>query len=388
MKSSILSPARLAANRLNGGKSQGPRTVAGKARSSRNALRTGRHATFTAGAEKLAGLSLAELHEDPKQLAQLRRGLEESFHPATPAEALMVEDLALLRWQRYRLERAQTARVAHRLENLELQCLRRSLYGNYRTHAHICGPEMSLGLIWGDDSPAKFQKLLEYLEEVLEAHRLGKLRADDATLGFVYGKVPSVRGTEICALLEQNEQDERLHAAAPPQEEVTLELQAEPDYTGTPEGRIEVRNAQIRRAILEEIANVVQDYQLFRRMHVEVTPAMRDECLAPTVAERWLISQLSQVDRQIERKTLLLLQMQRERQNAEGEEEEENSRVEESAAPPCEAAFSSTQNEPKAAANKGHGKKRTQKRTQSPARDMAEPADNKWDTVKEAPSSG
>ncbi len=381
--------------------------MAGKARSSRNALRTGRYATFTASAQKLAGLSLAELHEDPKQLAQLRRGLEESFHPATAAEALVVEDLALLRWQRYRLERAQTARVAHRLENLELQSLRRSLHGNYRTHAHICRPEVEMGLIWGDDSPAKFTKLLEYLEGMLMAHQAGTLRADGALLEFVYGKVHSLRGAEIIALLRQNEEAELSHAQpAPGDASAAGDAPAEPgaapaagasepfdpDDPNLPEEdawKIDVvmRNSNIRRALLDEISNVAQDYQLFRRMHVDVTPAMRDECLAPAPEDRWLVSQLNQVDRQIERKTLLLLQMQRERQNAE-REEEENNRAEDEAAPPSEAASSSTPNEPEAAGHKGHNKKRTQVRSASAGLDPAEPADKKGDTAKKATRSG
>jgi len=35
-------------------------------------------------------------------------------------------------------------------------------------------------------------------------------------------------------------------------------------------------------------------------------PAMRDECLAPTADQRWLNREMNQIDRQIERKTLLL----------------------------------------------------------------------------------
>jgi len=60
-----------------------------------------------------------------------------------------------------------------------------------------------------------------------------------------------------------------------------------------------------------EISNVTQEYHLYIRKYVEVTPTMRGECLAPTADQCWLMRELNTIDRQIARKTRLLLQMQK-----------------------------------------------------------------------------
>ncbi|MGH9452530.1 MAG: hypothetical protein ACRD2O_01000 [Terriglobia bacterium] len=66
----------------------------------------------------------------------------------------------------------------------------------------------------------------------------------------------------------------------------------------------------VGRELLAEICNISQQYQLFIREHVEITPTMREECLAPTAEQRWLMRQMNSTDRQIERKTRLLLEVQ------------------------------------------------------------------------------
>ena len=66
----------------------------------------------------------------------------------------------------------------------------------------------------------------------------------------------------------------------------------------------------VGRELLAEICNISQQYQLFIREHVEITPTMRAECRAPTADQRWLMRQMNSIDRQIERKTRLLLEVQ------------------------------------------------------------------------------
>ena len=50
---------------------------------------------------------------------------------------------------------------------------------------------------------------------------------------------------------------------------------------------------------------------LYIRKYVEVTPVMREECLAPTAQQRWLMREMNMIDRQISQKTRLLLEMER-----------------------------------------------------------------------------
>ena len=84
-------PELQAASRVNGRESPGPRTAEGKQRSSRNALKHGCYSQFLFE-------SMEALGEDPQDFVQLRDGLLQSHQPASPAEALLVEDLALRTW--------------------------------------------------------------------------------------------------------------------------------------------------------------------------------------------------------------------------------------------------------------------------------------------------
>lgn len=53
------------------------------------------------------------------------------------------------------------------------------------------------------------------------------------------------------------------------------------------------------------------EYELFLREHVEVSEAARDACLAPTDPRwTWILRQDNYLDRQLERKTRLLLMLQ------------------------------------------------------------------------------
>jgi hypothetical protein len=91
-----LSPRKLAANRANAGKSTGPKTPEGKARSSGNALKHGllaSHVVPTSGG----------LHEDSEAFDHLLDQLTLEFQPADTTEQLLVERIAACYW---RLRRA------------------------------------------------------------------------------------------------------------------------------------------------------------------------------------------------------------------------------------------------------------------------------------------
>ena len=85
-----LSERRRRTARINGAKSRGPITAAGKARSSRNAVKHGLRS---------AGIFLEEL---PPDFAEESRKLIGSMNPATPLERDLAQDIALAS---YRLDR-------------------------------------------------------------------------------------------------------------------------------------------------------------------------------------------------------------------------------------------------------------------------------------------
>ncbi len=81
--------------------STGPRTEAGKAASSQNALRHG-----------LASGTLLIPGEDPEQFAALRDGLFTHYQPAGVIETLLVEDMARHHWLKDRALRLQGEALA------------------------------------------------------------------------------------------------------------------------------------------------------------------------------------------------------------------------------------------------------------------------------------
>ena len=102
----VLTPASLEARRQNAQKSTGPRTPEGKERAALNS-------PFLApAAGRPLRRSMRALGESPLQFRRLLAGLIASHQPATPSEMMLVEDLAGLRWQRLRCERARLGKLA------------------------------------------------------------------------------------------------------------------------------------------------------------------------------------------------------------------------------------------------------------------------------------
>ena len=85
---------QIEANRRNSQKSTGPRSIAGKALSSMNALKSG----IDAKSEIIRG-------EDPNLLDLLKASYYESLHPARPEEAVFVDAIISADWLLRRLRK-------------------------------------------------------------------------------------------------------------------------------------------------------------------------------------------------------------------------------------------------------------------------------------------
>jgi hypothetical protein len=105
------SPAKLAANRSNALQSTGPRTPAGKARSSKNALRHGVYSVLPV----VPGL---EWNEDWETH---RAGILKSLAPEGTLEDALAERVALCLWRLNRVHRYETAVTSVGLERIEDQ---------------------------------------------------------------------------------------------------------------------------------------------------------------------------------------------------------------------------------------------------------------------------
>ncbi len=101
--------SRAEAARINGAKSRGPKTEAGKAVSSQNAL----HHGITAAQIVIRG-------EDPAEFEELLADLVTTYGPATPVEHDLIAEMAAARWRLRRLPRMERAifeSTYHRVQN-------------------------------------------------------------------------------------------------------------------------------------------------------------------------------------------------------------------------------------------------------------------------------
>jgi hypothetical protein len=97
----VSSPAQITANRANAQFSTGPRSVEGKAATSRNSLKFGVHAQ-----------SMLIPGEDPEELATLTADYHRDLQPQGAVETALVETLIRCDWMRRRLYRIEAEVIA------------------------------------------------------------------------------------------------------------------------------------------------------------------------------------------------------------------------------------------------------------------------------------
>lgn len=137
-------PARTTSNRRNSLRSTGPRSAAGKAVSSRNAVRHGGYSD-----------AITILGEDPAAFAALLREMEGALTPAGPLERRLVARLASLWWRIGRVQRAEGEGLKNCVEEARY-CLGRSrlMYSDpLEEVVHKPAPDYSeptyIGFSWG-----------------------------------------------------------------------------------------------------------------------------------------------------------------------------------------------------------------------------------------------
>ena len=290
LKTREVTPRMAEANRQNAQKSTGPRTPEGKQNVAYNALRDGFYG-------KPCLPFMLALGEDPEEYQEIRAGLAQSFHPFTPAQHMLVEDMAMLRWEKRRNQRTQAAAIDAELQDLDidLEELRSQRDRENSAMSFDRAEVEEKGLINMPDCPGKFRQIRDSLELLLEQVNRKQFEIDPSnTLDLLYGHQPSLRGNFL-----RNRFD--LHLTRKP----------------TP-----AEYEQLRGAVIDELMEWTQRYLTYIRRHMEITPARRGLCFIPT-EERWklLLRQEESIDRQLERKTRLLWAMQEEDRKRRGDEE-------------------------------------------------------------------
>lgn len=325
-------------------KSTGPRTLAGKARVSKNGVTHGRSAGKTESHLMALRASMLELGEDPEEFSNLHEGIVASFRPSNRAQEALAREIAWLHWERQRLERAQAALFARRIQELEIQRQRKSLEISQKISAQLPAAQMEIGYLWADESPEKFQKLLELLDQLKQCVDAGVFTGAETYIDWIYGPVSTARGAMIKVLFAQlagipslnaapeddnSDEEPAMAGETGPEDEspqsitepLAVAAAADDPADGEPRdfdsGRSDADIAQhvavmqLRRELEAEIASVTQQYWLYQRQYVDVTPTMRAECLVPTIEQRWLMRQLAIIDRNVDRKVRLMIDQKR-----------------------------------------------------------------------------
>jgi hypothetical protein len=103
--------------RINGAKSRGPITPAGRAKSSRNSLRHG-----------LSAKSVVLPYEDAEQFEQLLEAYVDQFDPRTAVEMELVEAIAVARWRLRRTREVETSLLSTELERRKDDIAKQPVY--------------------------------------------------------------------------------------------------------------------------------------------------------------------------------------------------------------------------------------------------------------------
>ncbi len=193
MSDPFTTEARRTANRQNAQQSTGPRTAAGKARSSQNAFR---HGAYSQPRLRV----LEEFGEESEDYRELLAGTLESCPPANPLERELIEDIARLRWERRRLGRAKDAKARTRLDALQLEWQRRKVQMEYEYSTAPPEQTLAFGLRRLPDSLGKYRDLLALLDVLETQIAAGDFSAETGKLfQGLWGVQPTLRGVEILA---------------------------------------------------------------------------------------------------------------------------------------------------------------------------------------------
>ena len=181
-RSKPLTDKEMEARRENAQKSTGPRTEMGKERVRANAVKSGYHA------DKIAYQAMIALGEDPREYAATYALLYEEMAPQNGGQVLVVEDVAVMRWQQNRNQRGQAGLIGKQLE--ELTRRRNKQWLSYERTLDDTPQEQVIahGIACLADSKGKYERIMDLFEIAFEQAQKGKYDDADMVLTIVYGK--------------------------------------------------------------------------------------------------------------------------------------------------------------------------------------------------------
>jgi len=281
-RSKPMSTKELKARRENAKKSTGPRTEMGKARVSANALKHGYHA------DKIAYQAMIALGEDPEEFAFIYNTLVQSEAPQNGEQFLLLEDVAVMKWQANRNQRGQAGLIGKAQEALVRERMKK--FKDYEQTLEDAPQEQVIahGIASLPDSGGKFERIVDLLRIMIGTVEKGEYRDAASTLRMVYGK-----------------EDESLHVA-------TQRRRLEHLATGV-QG-LTAKDA--KKWVLEDLAKDRQRWSQAWKEHLETmrgpTQAELNACCVPQgKAWRAAIRQAASLDQRIDKKMRLYWEAQK-----------------------------------------------------------------------------
>jgi len=233
-----------------------------------------------------------ELGDDPRQFQRLLKGLVEARQPVGGLEMALVEDIALLLCKKARVDRSELAVQVSNLHQHDLERRKLSIQVGTCNSDAVEFEVREKGLRRFLDSPGKYEQVLGFLTSLIamiDKNEFGYGMQE--ALIALYGSDFTLRGVKMYELRYVLEK-------MPPGED------------------LEKYKRDMMKWVAEEMSDVGREYELFLHEHVESTRAARLAATAPSQAQ-WgaIIRQQNSLDRQLERKIRLLMELQRERKS-------------------------------------------------------------------------
>jgi len=302
-KAPQLTPQLLDAARSNAQHSTGPRSEAGKQNSKMNAVRHGERAD-----PRNHYWVMLALGEDPEEFEFLKKELLLSYGPGEILWQKQIDDLARLYWRRQRLERAQEGVMRRAMLAVEERQHRRRQDLAEATFDASQSQDLDMERPAPSDPGVRLRWRLSWLKVIREqVEQRALLPGHASKIESLYQEKPGWRQARLSKLL-------RLFAAAVQPDAPDGELEesrSKPSELRQQE--TEAQYQELLRLLEEEMAWVQEEFEYAEKVHEEKVAIERDTCLAPE-GEQWqmMLRREAALDRSIDRKVRILLQMRKE----------------------------------------------------------------------------
>ncbi len=268
-------------------RSGGPRTAEGKRRSCQNAHK---HGLYT-DESFLEGAAL-ELGEDPRQFQRLLKGLIEARRPVGALELAVIEDIALLLLKKGRVDKAELAVQVSNLHQHDFDRRKKMIQVGHNNSEASEWDVREHGLRRAIGSPGQYEQVLTLLGGLLGMVDFNEFDRMKEAMRTLYGTEHTLRGAEMDTLRAQL-------CRTKPEDESFQPLKK-----------------ALLRLVAAEGGAVEREYEIFLQEHVTNTRSARVAATAPSHAQ-WaaIIRQQNSLNRQLEHKIRLLMELQRERKS-------------------------------------------------------------------------